>query len=221
MAISPADEYQLRIFEFALKLVGGIGGLTLFIIGLIRYTKDQIWKRNEFVAKEIKEFLSDKQVQNAMYMLDWGKRKIELFPDNPIYNERFAIVDRNKLNTALQSHKINRRFDKIDVAIRDDFDRFLGYFEIYERFIDRKLIYEADIEPYLRYWIQTISHDIEQPVRNTIHHYINEYGYRGVQSLFARFGENIIPAEPLPTVFNKDEESIEISGMATADDTDH
>jgi RNA binding exosome subunit len=215
------DDHSLKVYEFLLKVIGGAGGLTIFIIGLIRYTKDQIWKRNEFVAKEIKEFVSDKQVQNMMYMLDWGKRKIELFPYDPDYEKRFAIVTRSVLNAALQSHKIKHKFSKVDVAIRDSFDQFLGYFEMYERFIKRKLITSNEIEPYLKYWIQTISEDIEQPVRETIHHYINEYGYSGVQNLFIRFDKDIMPKSALPSYFNEEEEIIEIQGMAIEGDIDH
>jgi hypothetical protein len=208
----------LPTLEFYLKAIGGIGGFTIFVIGYRRYYKDQIWKRNEFVAAQIKEFLADSQVINTMYMLDWGRRKIQLFPDEPVYAERFAMVTRNTLNSALQSHRIKFSFNKVEVAIRDDFDKFLAYFEMYERFINRKLITENEIEPYLRYWVSTISDDIEEPVRTTIHYYLAEYGYQGVQNLFMRFGKDIAPKEPLFLVpFNEKEESVEISGLATED----
>ena len=64
------------------------------------------------------------------------------------------------------------------------------------------------MEPYLRYWIKRISDDIEPDVKNTIHHYINEYGYTGVQEFFKKFGKNIIPTTPLESCFFIIEEQV-------------
>ncbi|MGQ7856633.1 hypothetical protein ACUN24_20540 [Pedobacter sp. WC2501] len=193
LAIESNNTELLPLLEFILKLLGGIGAFYLFLIGLKRYGKDQKWKRNEFVAAQAKEFNADKLVRNTMYMLDWGSRYVELFPESPVYAERFAKVTRGGLRSALQSHTTKRRFTPVEVAIRDHFDCFLNYFEVFEQYIEAGLISEKELEPYLRYWVQTISDDIEQEVRNSIHHYVDEYGFRGTQSLFRRFGKEIVP----------------------------
>ncbi|WP_336702875.1 hypothetical protein [Chryseobacterium indologenes] len=197
--ISSNTEDLIPSLEFILKIIGGIGALTVFIIGLIQYTKEQTWKRNEFVAARAKEFNSDKMVQNTMYMLDWGKRYIELFPHEPDIEKRYAKVTREILKSALQSHKLKSNFTKTEVAIRDNFDCFLNYFEIFEQYTEAGLITSKELQPYLKYWIVTISEDIEDDVKNSIHHYINEYGYKETQNFFRRFGKNILPTTDLIT----------------------
>ena len=206
--LNPHDPAFLNTLDFLLKLTGGIGGFTLFIVGFRRYFKEQTWKKNEFVANEIKEFNADIKVRNTMYMLDWNKRYIELFPDKPDYKDRFVRVTRDTLKSALQSDKIKGKFTKDEAAIRDHFDNFLDHFEKFQQFIEAGLITTKELEPYLRYWIKRISDDIEPDVKNTIHHYINEYGYTGVQEFFKKFGKNIIPTTPLESCFFIIEEQV-------------
>lgn len=191
--LNPHDKDFLYTLDFLVKLIAGTGGLYLFFIGLRRYLRDQTWRRNEFVAKEIKDFTSDPMVKNVMSILDWGSRYVELFPNKPNYDDRFVKVDRQILKSALQYHKfktsepIKDRFTQTEVAIRDNFDCFLFYFERFEHFIEAGLITPEELKPYLRYWIETISEDIEDDVRNFINHYIDRYNYKGTQNLFIRF----------------------------------
>jgi hypothetical protein len=197
--IDPNHENFLTTMEFILKLIGGLSGLIIFIIGLRRYIRDQKWKRNEFVAKEIKDFTSDNIVRNAMFILDWGSRYIQLFPDRPNYEERFVKVDRNLLKSALQFHELKikeegkDRFTTTEVAIRDTFDHFLSYFERFNQFLAAKLLTKKELEPYIVYWINALSTEIEENSRNVIYHYINSYGFKGTQELFEAFGKNIKP----------------------------
>lgn len=193
--------------EFWMKISGAAGALTVFIIGYLRYVKDQTWKRHEFVLNEVKEFNQDWMVRNSMYMLDWGSRYIELFPNHPDYQERFAKVTRPTLRSALQSHRYKTHFTRSEVAIRDHFDCFFGYFEKFHQCIESKLLTPKELQPYLIYWIRTISTDMEPAVRNTIHHYIEEYGYTGTQQLFAYFGYDIRPETPIEsTIVNEESE---------------
>ncbi len=203
--LNPNDKDFLDTLDFLLKLVGGAGGLLLFFIGIRRYIKEQTWKKNEFVANEIKLFASDSMVRNAMYILDWGARYIQLFPDKQNYDDRFAKVDRPILKKALQFHSLrilekgNERFTRTEITIRDTFDHFLSYFERYYQFIEAGLLSEKDLKPYLNYWIETLSTDMEEDVRNVIYHYINSYGFSGTQQLFKRFGKDISPKTDINT----------------------
>lgn len=198
-SFNPNTETFLDTLDFCLKLIGGISGLILFGIGFKRYNKDQIWKRNEFVAKEMKDFMSDKMVINAMFMLDWGERYIELFPNKSTYEERFAKVDREILKSALQFHDLRSkvegevRFTEIEVAIRDTFDQFFLYFERFYHFIEAGLITSNELKPYLNYWLESIATDIETDVRYTIYDYLDGYKFSGTQQLFEEFGKNIMP----------------------------
>lgn len=204
--ISSNNIHLLSSLEFLLKLFGGIGAFYLFLSGLKRYSKDQTWKRNEFVAEQAKEFNSDLMVRNIMYMLDWKERYLKLFPEEPYKLNRYYKVNRPILKSALQSHKLKQKFTKVEVEIRDSFDCFLNYFEVFEQYIQAGLITPKELEPYLKYWINKISDDIEIDLKNIIHHYINEYGYNGTQKIFKRFGKDILPKTELhSTVFNEEE----------------
>lgn len=205
LTLCPADENYLQTLDLLLKLVAALGALVAFSFGLSRYMKDQAWRRHEFVANEIKDFTSDKIAKNAMFMLDWGERYIELFPDKDHYDNRFVKVDRLILKTALQHDRLRKtekgkiRFSREEVAIRDTFDHFLSYFERYYQFVEAGLVSETELKPYLNYWVEAITDKIELDVRNVIYHYINEYGFSDTQKLFKRLGSNIHPTTPIET----------------------
>ncbi|HEY6331626.1 MAG TPA: hypothetical protein VI756_20035 [Blastocatellia bacterium] len=64
--------------KLAVSIPGFGGAIMALLFGLLQYRKSERWKRAEFVAKEIKEFESDPLVQNAMLMIDWGVRRINV-----------------------------------------------------------------------------------------------------------------------------------------------
>ena len=198
----------LPLLEFLLKFIGGIGAFWLFVIGFRRYKKDQTWKRNEFVATEVKEFNADPMCRNAMYMLDWPERYIYFFPDQPDYARRFAKVDRAILRRALQYHELRGgdintiRFTDDEVAIRDSFDQFFSYFERFYQFVEAGLITPAELEPYLNYWINLITFSLEPDLRETLYHYVNRYQYTGTASLFKSFGKDISPTSDIMDTLN-------------------
>ncbi|MDZ4784498.1 MAG: hypothetical protein SGJ02_00315 [bacterium] len=140
-----------------------------------------------------------------MFILDWGARYIELFPEKEKYDDRFEKVDREILKKALQYHELRikennkERFTRTEIAIRDAFDHFLSYFERYNQFIEAGLLSAKELEPYLNYWIEAISSKIEPDVRNAIYHYINSYGFSGTKKLFLRFGQDIFLKTELST----------------------
>lgn len=202
----------LDTIDIIVKVIGGASALILFFLGFRRYEKDQIWKRSEFVAKEIKEFLSDFMVRNTMYMIDWSKRRIELYPHESEYNKRFEIVDRVLLQSALVHHdqkpvKANgQRYEESEVAIRDNFDHFLGYLERFEQFIVAGLITHNEIRPYIIYWINAIAEPesesgsgrLDGKTKQIFWEYIDKYKYLGTQNLFKRYDKNIIPVIVMP-----------------------
>ncbi len=187
----------LPSLEFLIKLIGGLTAVVLFIVGFKRYSRDLRWKKNEFVANVIKEFYGNPRVMNALYMLDWGSRKIELFPTDPNYSKRFVIVTHAILQEALKSHRIRNKFNPEEVAIRDTFDEFLNQLEKFDHFVEAELVSCDEFKPYLIYWIRTIALDLNPNLREILHQYIEEYDYEGVQHFFQLFGYNIAPKEKI------------------------
>lgn len=184
----------LHLIETVFKIIGGATALVLFIIGFIRYRKDQLWKRKEFVSKEVKEFLNDPAVKNCLSMMDWSDREYELYPKQPDYSKRFVRVTHDSLAYALLPHGAERNhFSPDEAVIRDHFDQFLGHLGRFEHFIQSGLLQAEDLETYLDYWFRKMGKSLPALPRNSLHHFILFYGYDSVVSLLARFGQQIKP----------------------------
>jgi hypothetical protein len=175
-----------------------------FLGGLIQYRHAQRWKRYEFVAKEIKDFKADPAVHNALLMLDWNERYIELFPDEPDPARRKALVTDALLAHALtpladkSAARLHEEFKNEEIAIRAAFDRLFDALERFEYFIQAGLVQRSEFDPYLRYWIDLIGHreGTRKPpeVLDNLWAYVDSYSYSGVQKLLRRYGYNIRPA---------------------------
>lgn len=195
-------EWIKWISEAVVPILGLIGAALAFFFGFSRYKKEQIWKKKEFVANEMKEFWGDIMNRNALLMLDWDTREIELYPTHPDYEKRYAIIGRKELECALMPHEdMTRKFTKDETQIRDTIDHFLTNLTMFENFIKSGLIKYDDFHPYLRYWIKMISEGLPNEARNALHLYISHYQYREVQDLVKRFGKEILHVprvKPLP-----------------------
>lgn len=197
--LDPSESGFLNSLDLLITLVGGIGALYLFFVGIERYRKEQVWKRREFIANEMKDFTSDPVAKTAMQLIDWGDRYVELFPGMDNYKDRLVRVDRVMLRGALLHHDLRKkdgegpRFTPEEAMIRDTFDHFLSYFERFNSFVEANLVSPEELKPYLHYWVKAISKDMDDPTRNVVHHYINSYGFRGTQSLFGKLGGDIKP----------------------------
>lgn len=193
--------------------------ITTLISGLRQYRRSEQWKRSEFVAKEMKEFESDPTVQNALQLVDWGTREINLFlKQNPTEND-FITITREVQWKALLPHKIKptykgdfpgsnsgANFSPEEAKIRDTYDTFLRRFERFSSFIKSELVSPDEFKPYLIYWVDSIaSSDNESDARKdaawrlSLLTYINYYKYSGVQYLFNLYGKNIEPGMELYT----------------------
>jgi len=141
-------------------------------------------------------------------MLDWDTRYIELYPNNPDYKKRFSIIGRKEVTSALIPHgNLKRKFTRDESVIRDHFDFFLDNLSRFEQFIKSDLLKSEDLEPYLKYWIDTISEELPEPLKSTVHHYIAFYEYSDVISLFERFSKELKPTLTLEKIISELEET--------------
>jgi len=168
-----------------------VAGGVAFWFGLRQYSEAQTWKRHEFVAAEVRLFNSDPLARNAMQMIDWGTRSIELFPAHPDYNSRFVMVTRPALHTALTTHdKIGRPYNSTEAAIRDSFDGFFGGLERFEQFMQAGLVQADEFRPYLAYWIRSICEQANPKLRGLLDEYVRFYHFDSVGPLFQRYGQS-------------------------------
>jgi hypothetical protein len=210
---------EMEIAKLVVSILGFGGTIVALIFGLRQYKRSEQWKREEFVAKEIKEFESNPIVRNALLMIDWGGRRINLFLVPVPAPADFIKITREDQWRALVPHPIKdqylspsneaiaetdvdgnpkRKFTANEAKIRDTYDAFLDHLERFSNFIDSKLISADEFKPYLIYWIDSIANvenieDYEGDAewRCTLLTYINYYKYSGVKSLFNIYGRNI------------------------------
>lgn len=167
-------------------LAGGVA----FWFGYHQYSEAQAWKRHEFVASEVRLLNSDPLARNAMQMIDWGTREIELFPSHQDHKSRYVLITRPVLYAALTTHdKIGRPYNVQEAAIRDSFDAFFGGLERFEQAIQAGLVKPSEFEPYLAYWIRSICEGANPQLRDLLDEYVRFYRFDGVGPLFRHYGK--------------------------------
>jgi hypothetical protein len=181
-----------------LTLAAMIGGLGAFLAGLFQYRHAQRWKRAEFVANEMKEFKAEPRVRNALLLLDWNERAVELFPHETDPEKRSVRIEDRTIKDALVPHIARSVFSPVEIALRDTFDRFFDRLERFEYFLEAGLVRSKEFAPYLMYWLDILGNEKSgrkpPEVVWAIWVYIDFY-YSGVTSLLRRFGYQIrLPA---------------------------
>lgn len=173
----------------------------------------------EFIAGEIKEFESDPVVQNALLMIDWGTRKINLFLVSDPKETDFVTITRDVQWKALLPHslkhdnqeyqatklpdKVTKSEDRelgftvVEAKIRDTYDIFLTRLDRFATFIKSNLIDPGELRPFIDYWIDAIT-ETENLKKDaawklTLLTYINYYNYSGVKELFKECGKDLSP----------------------------
>lgn len=203
-----------------ITLTGVMTTSAAFLFGLLQYSRSQKWRRAEFAAKEFKEFKSTPIIADAMLMLDWNHRIYKIEKNSYPFElsekeekqggkgeEYFSIVvDDTVLANALVHHSHKERcpsperrqpgFTLPEVYVRDAFDEFLEGLQMFENFIESRLVSEDNFRPYLFYWLDIIGNKNNHSTkpdwcRSNIWHYIDAYGYKSVQKLCSRFGYDI------------------------------
>lgn len=174
-----------------LKAIALFGAAVAFVVGLLQYRKSQRWKRSEWVAQEMDGFFKDPVVRSALCMIDWGARRLELYPNREKPEERFVVVTDDRMARALEFHE-NRPegFTEDEAAIRDAFDHLLDRLERIHSFVEAGLVTVADVSPYLRYWAEHIlaarTDDPKVQRLVQLRRFIDRYSFSGVAILFDR-----------------------------------
>ena len=212
---------RLTFAQVVVSFFGFIGAISAFTFAIFQYRKAEKWKRMQFVADEVRDLEADPIIQNALLMVDWGVRKINLFliPD-PEPND-YVKITRDVQWRALLPHPLKQKYGeyqaktKMDIEgtsgeirpgrdlgfhvtearIRDTYDALLTRLDRLETFIAADLIRSDELRPFILYWIDALT-SMDGPVddatwRCTLLTYIDYYKYTGVHSLFERYGKKI------------------------------
>lgn len=222
-----ADQAKVALAQVAVSMLGFGGAIAAFSFAVFQYRRAEKWKRIEFIAKEIKEFESDPVIQNALLMIDWGARRINLFllPNStgkdsikitrdiqwkallphPLKKEHseyrtFGSSEEEIKSEDYQEDYHKKTFTTKEAKIRDTYDAFLTRLDRFATFIQSGLISLEELKPFLNYWIDAMTqneHAEDATWRFTLLSYIHFYNYSGVQFLLERFGKDISPASKI------------------------
>ena len=171
--------------DVTVKAVALLGAAVGFVAGLIQYRKAQRWKRTEWVAQQVKAVLSDPLVDSALKMIDWGGRRILLYPTRQTEAERVEYVSSEEVIEALQYHedRRDRPFSDKEAAIRDAFDHLFDGLETIDGYIAARLITADDVRPYLDYWADNLLKNSGNPRLRQVVRYIEAYNFVGIRHL--------------------------------------
>jgi len=214
------EEQEFKRWTFIFSCVGVLGTVGAFWFGVLQYAKSEKWKRTEFLADEMTSFFADPDIRNVLKMIDWAPRRINLFQTEDRNPETYPVISREVQISALVPHTLlfgpgsdeeadsnpdfaerecvgagRRGFTQVEARIRDSYDAFLDHLELLGTYVEERLIHDAELKPYLKYWIEDIAaftdDSLDAAWTCSLLRYIDTYKFWNVQSLFARYGASI------------------------------
>jgi len=184
-----AEPWNEPKFGDLVAIVAIVVGAGTFWLALYQANQAQKWKRKEFVASQVDKFFSNPAVRRAKLILDYSARRMNLSDDKSATKLHDVMVKQDLAGRALIPHTYGKEtFTSVEVAIRDIFDEFLDGLESFYPMVEVNLIKVSDIKPYLGYWLESIADDAKPPfldpaLKRFLWAYIDEYEFKGVQSL--------------------------------------
>jgi hypothetical protein len=181
---------HLELAKLAVSILALGGTLVAAVIAIRTYLRTEKWKRAEFLAGEMKEFLADRRVQNALLMIDWGTRRIRLLDEGTEDQGSVLVTRRLQIHALLPHTLINPRqgsdaeqssesvdaeqssditespiprYTPAEAAIRDCYDALLDGLERFSSYVQTGLVDVAELRPYLEYWIDDIHAPTKDP----------------------------------------------------------
>jgi hypothetical protein len=179
-----------------LVLITALVALGSFVFAIWQYTNAQVWKRNEFLAKEVGEFFADPAVIDVEGMLDYtgecfvggeGDKRIKIY----VYHSTDGMRPNTKneysvlLSDALHYHDDGPVFPP-ELKIRKRFDTYFYFIQRFSAFIDNNLFTKDEIYPYLEYHISLLNgrRDHSTGYHKALYNYLILYDFlRGVKFL--------------------------------------
>ena len=152
----------------------------------------RLGKRLEFVATEMKNFYDDPAVKAALTMLDWRKKTFALFKFRNENDSDQVTVDYKTVASALGIDP-DLKYDKVQSAIRETFERFLEFLARLKHSSWPGLSRGMTWNPYLDYWMKLISgrdgHSPEATKEKlpSLWKFIDYFGYQDVRHLINRY----------------------------------
>ncbi|MEK6324430.1 MAG: hypothetical protein AABN33_22550 [Acidobacteriota bacterium] len=183
----------------AASIVAGVVGV---LLATLEYQRAGVWKRAEFVASVVNEFVSNQSVHNAKLMLDSLRidpvgRMIKLYPEEQDSRKRNVLVDGDDIYNALavDRGKVTGRSEKEQERLRliaDCFDVFFNRIERFDYYIESNLVKKSDVELHIETWVQLLGDQsiiFHKPeIRQRIWDYVTYYRFFRIKNLLKAHG---------------------------------
>src|ERR1700730_1892422 len=131
-----------------LKALALLGAGVAFFVGWTQYRRAQQWKRAEWVAQEMKQLFNDPVVQAVLLMIDWGSRRVVLYPEREVESDRSVWLTDEAISPALMPHDERPDgFTDQEAVIRAAFDRLLDGLERFNSYVKTGLVTVEDLRP--------------------------------------------------------------------------
>ena len=112
IALPELSETQLKAGELIVSIFGFAAVLVTLLFGFFQYRRAEKWKRGEFIANAIKEFESNPTVRNALLMIDYGRRKINIFQIPNLPDQDAVRITRGIQWRALLPHTLKEKYEE-------------------------------------------------------------------------------------------------------------
>jgi hypothetical protein len=169
----------------------------------------QVWKKAEFLANQVRDFYADKVIERAIHMLDWQACKIRFHENQPPVlcmhdpTARYSPIHEASphidvagagnavfLVDALRIHRDDKDFTDAESDIRSTFDWFLFRLGQFQHMIDSGLFSYEEVDIHLSYDLDLLSDGlgpghVSLALTPCINAYIDKYRFAAAKRLIA------------------------------------
>src|SRR5437868_2637385 len=208
--VSHFFEHNKDLLSIAVAIIGG--GLAL-----LRYWRDQSWKKKQFAYDYAQNVFGDRKTMTALRMLDWSNGAI---PEDIAKDYGLAEADRQwtrpEVARALRAHDdpsdpTRGNFSSKEYVIRELFDACLAHFERLGHFMRSRVISVEDFPTTLAYYPQIMADRRLDQLRKPLRDYMTKYKFGHAGYVFDALGSELSA---------NNEDSSDCADMTIGDDED-
>lgn len=102
-------ELRLEVAKLAVSVLGFLAVVLSLFFGFRQQRKAERWKLGEFIESQIGGFLADPYVRNALLMVDWGRRRINIDQTANLPDAECPLITRGIQWRALLPHDVKTK----------------------------------------------------------------------------------------------------------------
>jgi hypothetical protein len=105
----PQQHTDLEAWKLYVSILGFLAVVISLAVGFWQQRRAERWRLGEFIDKQVRDFLADPYVRNALLMVDWGHRKINIDQKAGLPDNDGPLITRGIQWRALLPHDVKER----------------------------------------------------------------------------------------------------------------